>query len=446
MMVPTNRMLIWVAVIVPPFAALGAVIPAVLFLSLLMIVGLAVLIIVDAAISQGKLAGLSLHVPEVVRFSKDRPGAIEIQVKNPALAGQVVRVGLPWPKEIECPHDDLQVHLPQGSELSRIEWPCTPRKRGNYRLKEAYVEKPSSFGFWAVRAAKPVRGEIRVYPNLLKERKNLAALFLNRGLFGMHAQRQVGKGRDFEKLREYVPGDGYDEIHWKATARRGHPITKVFQVERTQEVYVALDASRLNARRSSIGGVQSEDTLLERFVTSALILGLAAERQGDLFGVISFTNKIESFVRAKNGKAHYSACRDALYTLQPQLVTPDFEDLATFIRMRMRRRALLIILTSLDDPVLAENFVRSLDLLCHQHLVLVNMLKPSGADPLFSGEPVQTVDDMYQRLGGHLQWNSLREVGKKLQRRGVQFSMLDNEKMTLQLVEQYLSVKQRQLL
>ncbi len=79
-------------------------------------------------------------------------------------------------------------------------------------------------------------------PNLLDDRKNLSALFLNRGQFGLHAQRQVGKGRDFEKLREYIPGDGYDEIHWKATARRGKPITKVFQIERTQEVYVIVDA------------------------------------------------------------------------------------------------------------------------------------------------------------------------------------------------------------
>ena len=96
----------------------------------------------------------------------------------------------------------------------------------------------------------PVQSEIRVYPNLLSERKSLAALFLNRGAFGVHAQRQVGKGRDFEKFREYVPGDDYDEIHWKATARRGKPITKVFQIEKTQEVYVIVDASRLSARKS----------------------------------------------------------------------------------------------------------------------------------------------------------------------------------------------------
>jgi uncharacterized protein (DUF58 family) len=77
---------------------------------------------------------------------------------------------------------------------------------------------------------------------------------------------------------------------------------------------------------------------------------------------------VETFVRAKNGKAHYNTCRDALYTLQPQIVTPDFGELYTFIRMRLRRRALIIFLTSLDDPALAENFVRSVELIRRQHV------------------------------------------------------------------------------
>src|SRR5262249_21337906 len=174
-------------------------------------------------------------------------------------------------------------------------------------------------GLWSFQSSTPACMEIRVYPNLLTERKNLAALFLNRGSFGVHVQRQVGQGRDFEKLREYIPGDGYDEIHWKATAKRGHPVTKVFKMERTQEIYVITDASRLSARPTSAAATkhdpqiltgtataapaeeaearasgsdlgtfssQSSETTLERFITAALVLGLAAERQGGVFGVV----------------------------------------------------------------------------------------------------------------------------------------------------------------
>jgi uncharacterized protein (DUF58 family) len=251
----------------------------------------------------------------------------------------------------------------------------------------------------------------------------------------------------------------------------------VFQIERTQEVYVVIDASRLSARApappsepevrglglasderpageraeaTSLGSPTSEPraipSTLERYVTAALVLGLAAEKQGDLFGLCTFTDKVDRFVRAGNGKAHYGICRDAIYTLQPQVVTPDFDEMASFLRRRLRRRALLIFLTALDDPVLAGSFVRNMDLLCRQHLVLVNMMKPPGAGPLFARPDVDSADDLYQRLGGHIQWQSLRELERILSRRGAQFALLENEKLSVQLVSQYLRIKQRQLL
>ena len=190
----------------------------------------------------------------------------------------------------------------------------------------------------------------------------------------------------------------------------------------------------------------SSEVVLERFVTAALVLGLAAEQQGDLFGLVAFSDKIGTFVRAKNGQNHYGLCRDALYAIQPKTVSPDFEELATFIRLRLRRRALLIFLTSLEDPVLAESFVRNVGLLSGQHLMLVNMPKPPDAEPLFSRTDIQTHDDLYGELGAHLRWSNLRELEKVLQRRGIRFSLVDNDRFSVDLVSQYLRVKQRQLL
>ena len=73
-----------------------------------------------------------------------------------------------------------------------------------------------------------------------------------------------------------------------------------------------------------------------------------------------------------------------LYTLEPQAVTPDFAELFSYIGLKIRQRAMLIFLTNLDDPVLAESFVKNIDLISRRHLVLVSMLKPAGARPLFS--------------------------------------------------------------
>jgi uncharacterized protein (DUF58 family) len=444
MIVPRSRLLFWTAMVVLPFAFLAAVAPGVTTVSLLFIGGLFLVAIADAFGARKNLAGIGVELPPVTRMSKGREGKLELRIRNGQQRSRALRLGLPWPREIEAASEELDAVLPTQSEWSRLIWPCMPLKRGNYRLERAFVEGVSPLGFWSARKPFAVQSEIRVYPNLLNERKNLAALFLNRGRFGLHAQRQVGKGRDFEKLREYVPGDGYDEIHWKATARRGKPITKVFQIEKTQEVYVVIDASRLSARKSN-ESVEAESTL-ERFVTAALVLGLAAEQQGDLFGLLTFTDKVGKFVRAKNGQSHYNICRDALYTLQPKIVTPDFDELCTFIRLRLRRRALLVFLTALDDPAVAESFVRNLDLVRRQHLVLVNMVQPPGVKPLFGNPAVAGIDDLYQELGGHLRWQKLRELQKFLQRRGVQFSLLNNERLSVDLVSQYLSIKQRQLL
>jgi uncharacterized protein (DUF58 family) len=444
MLVPRTRLLLWISLIVLPFAAVGATVPGTFYVAVFFIGALFVAALFDAVLSFSQLSGIRVQLPEVVRWQKDRPGVLEVRIHNESLAGRMLRIGFAFPREIVPEMDDRTVKLPANASISRIDWPATPSRRGQYFLEAAYLEAMSPFGFWAFRASQPVKAELRVYPNLFDERKNVATLFLRRGQLGVHAQRAVGQGRDFEKLREYVPGDSYDEIHWKASAKRGHPVTKVFQVERTQEVYVIVDSSRLTAREIDLDG--SRTTALERFVTAGLILGLAAEQQGDQFGLITFSDRVLSFVRAKSGQAHYDACRDRLYTLHPQSVTPDFEELCSFIRLRLRKRALLIFLTALDDPMLAESFARATELISRQHLILVDMLQPVGANPLFSSENVSNIDDLYRQLGGHLQWSQLRELGNVLRRRGVRLSLLDPARLAAELIAQHAEVKRRQLL
>jgi len=464
MIVPTNRLLLWFALVVVPLALVGAIEPLALVVSVTCVVGFGLVALGDGVLAHLGLEGVGVELPGVVRWSKDREARLELRLRNKQRKPKQLRLALALPKGIESAQEDERVALPAGSEWSRWSWSCVPRSRGSFQLEAVHVELPSPLGFWVVRRKLSARCELRVYPNLLSDRKSLAALFLNRPAQGLHAQRQLGKGREFEKLREYAPGDGFDEIHWKATARRGRPITKVFQIEKTQEIYVVVDASRLSARETvpsskfqvpssedrapqpGTGNGESGTSILERYLTAALLLGLAAEKQGDLFGLITFTDKVQKFVRAKNGKAHYSTCRDALYTLQPRIVSPDFDELCTFIRLRLRRRTLVFFLTSLDDPVLAGSFVRNLDLIRRQHLVLVNMIQPPGVAPLFTNPNVATVDQLYQHLGGHLQWTRLRELETVLKRRGVRFSLLRNERLSTELVSQYLNVKRRQLL
>ncbi|HYL77755.1 MAG TPA: DUF58 domain-containing protein [Bryobacteraceae bacterium] len=440
MIVPSSRLMVAVGVVAVP-AALIAALPGVFIWGYVLIATLVLVAIVDAMQAFRRLRGIAVQAADVIRLWKDRPSAIELTIRNESQKAIDLRIGLSFPAEIAAREDEMFAVLPAGSEYSRITWNCTPQRRGRYFLSPCAIERSSTLGLWLTRKLMPLKLEVRVYPNLAAERKKAPAFF-KRGRLGVHGQRQIGKGREFEKLREYAPGDSYDEIDWKATARRGHPITRVFQVERTQEVYIILDASRLTARPVAS---DPESSILERNITASLLLALAAEKQGDLFGLVTFSDRVHDFVRARNGNAHYDACREALYTLHPRIVTPDFDELFTLLRLRLRRRALLIFLTELDDPILAESLSRNVKLLRH-HLVLVGMAKPQGSRPLFEASEVKDTDGVYQELAGHILWNKLREFGQVLRRQGVRFSLLDADTLGPELASIYVDLKQRQLL
>lgn len=437
MIVPRSRLLIWCGFALP-FTAIPALVPSMLWPCagvLFVLIGTAV---IDALLAPQSLHDLKFQTPDVVRLTKDQAGDFSVTILNPNLQEKKLRLGFPFPPEIDSEREDISVRVPSGQPASHVSLRCRGTVRGHFLVDCIYYESPSALKLWNVRTSAPIHTEIYVYPNLSHERKQVASLFLNRGAIGIHSQRMIGQGREFEKLREYIHGDSYDQIHWKATAKRGRPVTKIFQVERTQEVYVAIDSSRLSARPAG------SEAILEHHLRAALVLGMVAERQGDLFGLVTFSDRVHGFLRARNGRPHYKACRELLTTVHPRLVTPDFDDLFSFLRLRLRRRALIIILTDLNDPVLAERFVQGSNLIARQHLLLVDMVRPPRSRLLFSDPDAEAVDSLYERLAGHMLLHDTLELQNTLHRHGVTLSLLEDSRLTVDLVNQYLTVKQRQ--
>ena len=434
MIVPSRRLLWLVGLLLFPVAALGALLPGSGWLALAMLLAIAAVVLVDLLLSRGALDDVTLAVASPQRLFLHREQKLPVRITS--LQARRLRVGLALPDSMDAAFEDTWLGVPGAGEPFAFDWTVTPQRRGGFTIAAGHVETTSQFGLWDLRRAISLGTEVRVYPNV-REGEALSAL--QRDQTGVKAIRQVGQGRDFEKLREYLPGDTIDQIHWKATARRAQPITKVFQIERTQEIYVIVDASRLSARM--IEG----QSALDRYLTSALVLGLAAEKRGDLFGLVTFADQVNGFVRARNGKAHYAACRDAIYRLESSAVPADFEELFAFLRGRLRRRALLIVLTALDDPALAESFCRASRLLSQKHLVVAGMLAPAGTEPLFSSGAADE-DEIYRKLGGHLAWRGLRQIEIDLQRHGVRFRLFSPTKLSSDLIDIYDEIKQRQLL
>jgi uncharacterized protein (DUF58 family) len=449
--VPSKRLLWFVAlVIVPAWFVLGmAGAPVeVLVLAGVVIVGMLAL---DALTSLQRLNGIQVILPETVRTSKSKSFKLEAIVQDASGSTRQLRVGLPFPRWLEVESPELNVTMPADGSGAKPQWSVLALERGAFTLTRCHVEGPSRLGLWDMRRTVECQCEVRVYPDLSRERHLLAPLFFRRGTIGTHQVRQLGKGREFEQLRAYTAGDSYGDIYWKGTAKRRFPVTMMYQIERTQEMHVILDISRRSARPlENIGPVEDRlapKTQLERFIQAALVLALAAEQQNDRFGMMTFSDQVHTTLPAGGGRSHYNACRDALYTLEPRIVSPDFGELFITVGNRLRHRSLVIVLTDLGEPWLSESFSEAVRQAARRHVVLVHTLGSKEFQPLFNrNDSIAHTDDLYSRLAGHLMWSDLQETSRDLKQCGVHLTSSLQENLIADVVSEYLNVKKRQLL
>lgn len=354
-------------------------------------------------------------------------------------------LGVPFPPPLEAKNDEQRFSLQPDKRTYKTTWSFSSPSRGLYQVENIFWQIQSRLGLWLIRSKSPVDLSIRIHPDLRREKKALANLFMNRGAAGLKLQKTIGQGRDYDQIRDYQEGDSLLDIHWKASAKRNSLMAKTYQVERTQDVYVLIDHSRLSARKIQTDADEFEDNVLERFIAAANVLALAATRQGDLIGTAAFARYPTNFIRSGSGPAQLKAIQNSIFNLQPENVSPDFDELLTFCRLRIRRRALLIILTDFSDPAVYESFYQKIDLISRRHLVLVNMITMAGVQPLFDAH-AEKDEDIYQQLAGHLIWKDLNDYRRLLARKRVSLQLLKSENLAVEMVNQYLNIKQRQLI
>ena len=479
MIAPRTNLVVWAAAIILPLSILAGVVAGLRPICVLGIVVFALASLVDLLLGLGKYRQLELQISPVNRVTAGRDFNLDLKLNGTGLRRGTIRLVLDLPATVKPDQSSISLQIKDDLVNFLIPVKAVAELRGTYTINRLFFDWMSPARFWVFREERPLKIELRVYPDLALEGRKIAH-FLDRGGFGVHRQRQIGRGREFEKLREYEPGDSFDSIHWKAAAKRHKPITKVFQVEKSQEVYLAIDSSRLSSRTLSSIPISStsslstvlnpsaghvsdhfqhtapphavapsyrSQTILERFIAAALLSGATAERQGDLFGLVTFSDKVDQMARARSGSLHFNHCRDLLINLQARLVAPDFEDIAATLLNRLTKRSLLIFLTSLDDSVTGENFLLASRFLSRRHLVMAIMLLPPDTQPLFSAPGVEHTDQIYENIAGHLRWAKLQELRKQLLQAGVLFHLAPaTQSFTLTVVSEYLATKRRQLL
>ena len=338
-------------------------------------------------------------------------------------------------------------------------WPWTAEitllRRGLWPGPRVGIEQHSSFRIWRLRRWFDMPEPLRIDANLRHGLQEILRSPVYRRLVASRQTPWTGHGRDFERLREYQPGDTYSEIAWKPTARRGAPVTRLFQWEQKQEVYFVVDQSRASAlalHRATdpmSAGPQERTSrrMLDLAVETALVGATVAMELGDEFGLVTYADGAKSWLRAGSGQSQFHQFRDRLLNIEPSPSTADYEALFADIRVRLRRRAYLVFLADLTERSISDSLRRGVGLVRSSHALLMTSVLPAHVRPAFSSrEDLNTDQDVYAALAGDRENQRLAALARQLRPLDVQLRYVPAEKFLRTAVEGYLENKREQRL
>lgn len=352
---------------------------------------------------------------------------LKVKVADHAPAG--IR---PAPREVEGTFD-------ANGKVALTYRTHSPR-RGAYRFGPVDLQVWRDDGWWQRQVRLPLPQEVAVFPNVVAIKR--VQLSLRRGLramAGMRRARPPGASTAFAGLRDYVRGDDVRRVSWTATARRDHPVMIEVEAERGQQVILALDCGRLMTAPAG------ELDKLDHAVNAALMLAWVAQAHGDRVGLMTFDDRVTTFIKAERGATQLRRINEALYAVRPEYVEPDFGHAMTHLALRVGRRSLVIVLTDVQDPEASRELVAHSLRLAAKHLVLVVAM----SDPAVLSArdtPIDSSNRAYEWAAAEEFVASRRESFELLRRGGVLGLDVVAGSLSPALVERYLELKERALL
>ena len=339
----------------------------------------------------------------------------------------------------------LELIVAAGGQ-AQLRYQILPRERGDVRMGRLFLRYQSKLGFAERWAAAEISETVRVLPDLEQARQHALYLIRSRQVeMEKRRRRQRGHGREFETLRDYRQGDDLRDICWTATARRHQLTTRVFEIERSQAVWIVLDAGRL--LRAEIQQERSPLHLskLDYSVNAALSLAQVATQCGDRVGLLAYGRNIQHNVPAARGALHLRTIVDCLAQVHGEASEADHSRAARVLLTEQSRRSLVIWITDFAETPTTPEVIEYAMQMTKRHLVIFAAINQPDLTALAESMP-GTPEEMYRHAAA-LEIAHRRDLLLRgLRRRGVLAFELVPGLLASSLVNQYLDIKERNLL
>ena len=388
------------------------------------------------------------HLPTGVRITREFSGRlavggeteVRIEIQNGTPSQLSLAIKDEYPPEMKLSGlREAQLRV-EAQESAALIYGLTPPKRGRFEFGQIVVRFLSQLALVWREARIGEQQFVKVYPNMRRAREVELKALGARSLVASHRKSSWrGEGREFESLRDYVRGDEMRHISWTATARRGRITTRQYQIERDQNVLIALDAGRLMTAR-----IENE-TKLDSAVHAALALMSAAARAGDNAGLVIFGRRIKAYLPPNRGREQMDAALEALYPIEPEMIEPSYARAFEFIAVNTKRRSLVVLLTDLVDEEGSRELLTSLRLLRPRHLPLVVTIADRDLKAVVRDAP-ETVSDLFTQSVAEEIIHQREAALRLVESQGGLALDVTAAALAPALLEKYLQVKERGLL
>jgi len=343
------------------------------------------------------------------------------------------------PADFGCREAEILIRVDRR-DAGTFRYHVAPPKRGRYAFGDIYLRLNGRLGLVAGQLRIPAARSVEVYPNI--KAVSTYQLLARKGALlemGIKATPRSGRGTSFESLRDYQPDDEYRFIDWKATARAGRPITQVHEVERAQNVIIAVDAGRMMTPQ--LEGIAK----LDRAINAALMMAYVALASGDNVGLLVFGRRIQRYLAPERGRRQLRAVLEALHTVEAEMSEPDYLHALRYVAAKVKKRSLVVLFTDLFSRDASRRMLTALTTLHPRHLALCVTLRDPAVEELLRLRPATSTDVYVQAVGEQLLLDR-EDARRALLSRGALVLDAGAGEFSVSAVNKYLDVKTAGLL
>jgi uncharacterized protein (DUF58 family) len=410
--------------------------PWLLAIAWIVLTGFGVLVVVDLLMLWSKPKGVFARREMMEKLSNGDYNDVSIVVENQYPFPADLRIIDELPKQFQS--RDLQFRMLLGMGKSKIlNYSVRPVKRGEYNFGavNVYVMSPLHLLMRRYKFSQDIT--VPVYPSFIQMRKyELMAISNRLTEAGIKKIRKIGHNMEFDQIKDYVPGDDYRTVNWKASARRDRLMVNTYQDEKSQQVYSLIDMGRIMKMPFE------EMSLLDYSINASLVISNIAMIKYDKAGIITFSHKVQQVLPADRKKMQLFKIMELLYKQKTGYLETDYERLYASLRRNVTQRSLLLLFTNFESFSGLQRQMKYLRRIARDHLLVVIFFENTELRSFLDQKPKTTQEIYYKTIAEKFAYEK-KMIVKELEKFGIHSIYTAPQNLSVNTINKYLELKAR---